>query len=195
MIIKSTIVLFSLIVLISCKQNSLLTDSSGNTYPIKKYGETIWMTENLRAKQDSSGNAIKYFFPNNDSTNTSSFGLLYNYETACKVCPSGWRLPTNKDWEALFKLNGANSAGNFKDNNYWKEKQNSNSSGFSIRPAGYSNNAEHNNNFEASAILWSSTKENEHFIWTYILEKEKDSVRVASQHPEYAFSVRCVKAN
>ncbi len=193
MSIKSAIVFFSLITLIGCRQKSLLTDSSGYTYPIKKYGETVWMTKNLKVKQDSLGNAIKYFSPNNDSTNTSSFGLLYDYETACKICPSGWRLPTNEDWEALFKLNEVNIAGNFKDNNYWAEEKNSNNSGFSVRPAGYGNNGEHNNNFEASAILWSSTKENEHFIWTYILEKGKDSIRVASQHPEYAFSVRCVK--
>ena len=31
--------------------------------------------------------------------NVSKFGFLYNWNTAYKNCPEGWRLPTREDWE------------------------------------------------------------------------------------------------
>ena len=181
-----------LCLLMSCKKNTLLVDLDGNSYKTKKYGKTIWMIENLKVKQDNVGNSIKYFIPNNDSINIPNFGLLYDYEIACKVCPKGWRIPTNEDWKELFKLN--NIASNYKDRKYWGNDKNSNVSLFSVRPSGYGNNGAHFNKFNSSAILWSKTKENKHFIWTYIIEKGNDSIRKASQHPTYAFSIRCVKS-
>lgn len=193
--LKQVIIMF-LVILTCCNptQESILVDSDGNNYLVKKYGETFWMTENLKIKQDKSGNPIKYSFPNNDSTNIETFGLLYDFETACKICPSGWALPTNEDWERLFESSGGNVASIYKDSQYWEGEINSNSSIFSARPTGSGNNGEYENHFNAKTLFWSKTKEDDHFVWTYILEVGKDSIRMASQHPTYAFSVRCVKS-
>ncbi|WP_424961480.1 fibrobacter succinogenes major paralogous domain-containing protein [Ekhidna sp.] len=169
-----------------------LQDVDGNQYRTKRYGEAVWMLENLRATKDKKGNDITFYYPNRDSTTTQEYGLLYDFETACKVCPEGWRLPSIQDWENLFNLRNQNDARLFKDKRFWTSGANSNESEFSVRPAGYGN-IEHPNNFNKSAIFWSSSKEDEHFIWTFILEDDTDSIRKASQHPEYAFSVRCVK--
>lgn len=170
-----------------------MNDFDGNQYKTQKYGNTIWMTENLRTTRDKHGNELMYYFPNEDPTKSKGFGLLYDFETACRVCPDGWKLPSNEDWEALFDLENQNIASIYKDSQYWTEGK-SNQSEFSVRPAGYGNNGEHDNNFNSKAILWSSSKEDDHFVWTYVLELGKDSIRKASQHPEYAFSVRCIKS-
>lgn len=185
----SILLVFTL--LSSCKNDQgIMIDLEGNQYPLRTYGQTIWMIENLRIKQDKLGNPIAYYFPDADSSNTETFGLLYDYETACKVCPSGWSLPTNQDWKELIESNPAN---NYKDSQYWGNEINSNSTNFSARPAGSGNNGEHENHFYSKSFFWSNTKEGEHFVWTSILEKGKDSIRMASQHPTYAFSIRCIK--
>ncbi|EZH73509.1 hypothetical protein ATO12_16360 [Aquimarina atlantica] len=186
--------IFLFYTIISCKsETKKLTDIDGNQYSIAKYGETFWMTENLKVRRDINGNDINYFFPDNDSGNVQLYGLLYDFETACKVCPQGWRLPNNADWEQLFNFSKDNVAGNYKDKQFWEGEINSNNSGFSIRPSGIGNNKEHPNNFGENTLFWSDSKEEEHFIWTYILEKGKTKIRKASQHPTYAFSIRCIK--
>ena len=149
------------------------------------------MTQNLRVTKDQEGNSVKYYLPNEDSINASIFGHLYDYEVACKVCPEGWRLPTNDDWEELQATVGPLTTF-YKEPGFWKNELITNPSAFAARPGGYGN-TEHNNRFRQNTLFWSKTKEDEHFAWTFIVESDKDSVRMASQHPEYAFSVRCVK--
>ncbi len=181
------------IILLSCCKDNTIKDIESNRYKTKKYGQDEWMIENLRVKKDKMGNAIKYYYPNEDAENASVYGLLYDFETACKLCPSGWRLPNNEEWKTLFELDKRNNASDYKDLKYWDGETNTNSSGFAIRPAGSGNNGEYGNHFQSKTLFWSKTKEDEHFVWTYIFESKKDSIRVASQHPTYAFSVRCIK--
>ncbi len=170
-----------------------VADQEGNRYAVQTYGDRIWMTENLQSRQDTSGQAVVYYYPNADSNTVATYGLLYDYPTACSLCPSGWRLPTNADWEALLAEEGGPLAHPFKDSLYWQGEQNSNQAGFSLRPAGYGNNGEFDNFFAQKTYLWSITKDNEHDVWAYIAEQGKDSIRSAPQHPTYAFAVRCVK--
>ncbi|MCE7992929.1 MAG: hypothetical protein HEP71_13150 [Roseivirga sp.] len=183
----------SFLILLGCQSASGLIDHDGNIYPTAKYGETIWMMANLKVRHDRSGNQVVYYSPNEDTSNIKIYGLLYDYATACEVCPEGWRLPTNPEWENLFQLSEQNKAGKYKDREFWEGETNSNSCNFSVRPAGLGNNGEYQNHFGDKTLFWSATKDGEHFIWTFILEKGKDSIRIASQHPTYAFSVRCVK--
>ena len=169
--------------------------SGDYTYKTKEYNGIVWMTENLKNVTDSVGNKIKYFIPNNDSSNIKNYGLLYDYETACKVCPTGWHLPTDKEWEKLINFVGNKSGNELKDSIYWKtsEKLFSNKSGFSIRPAGYGNTGEFDNLFGSHSIFWSSTKVDTHFVKGFVITLASDSMRSAPQHPTYGFSVRCVK--
>lgn len=183
-----------LLLLGACQPNSpRLIDIDGNTYPTKELGGLLWMTENLRVTKDAAGKAITYFHPNDDPTQTKAYGLLYDYPTACQVCPEGWRLPTNEDWENLLVLGEDDIAPLWKDVDYWPAEEGTNSTGFSVRPTGYGNSGEFDNGFGEKTLFMSKTKDNEHDIWTYIFEKGKSSIRKAPQHPTYGFSVRCVK--
>ena len=184
---------FLFLILIACSHQEQLKDIDGKSYRSKTYQDNTWMIENLQVTKAQDGSAITFYYPNGDSTLVDRFGLLYDYETACKVCPRGWHLPTNEEWQTLIESWDSLSAITSKEPPFWQEAQNTNSSDFSIRPAGYGNNGTFDNFFRERAIFWSKTKANEHDVWTFIAQKELDTIRMAQQHPTYGFSIRCVK--
>ncbi|MEO1652563.1 MAG: FISUMP domain-containing protein [Bacteroidota bacterium] len=150
--------LLIIISLSACKQQlDTLKDGEGNIYRVKAYGSQIWMTENLKVKKDATGQPIKFYYPNGNPENILDYGLLYDFETACRICPPGWRLPNNEDWESLFQLSEKNDARPFKDRLFWKGEKNSNVSGFSGRPTGYGNQGEFDNFFPEKTLFWSQS--------------------------------------
>ncbi len=186
--------LLFILIHISCEdENEQVVDIDGNVYPVIAVNMTTWMAQNLEVTSDRKGNNVNYFFPNENTELVETYGLLYDYENACKVCPKGWRLPTNQEWEELLRFQTTTNADDFKDSQFWDGEQNTNGSNFSARPAGIGNSQEHPNRFGELSIFWSVDKEEDHFIWSYRFEKESDEIIKASQHPTYAFSVRCVK--
>jgi uncharacterized protein (TIGR02145 family) len=44
----------------------------------------------------------------NDRANCQKYGRLYDWETAMKVCPSGWHLPSDEEWQELVDFAGGN---------------------------------------------------------------------------------------
>lgn len=182
------------IVLMFCScstEDTQMKDQEGNIYGLKKFGDTYWMLENLRVESDITGNPVKFYYPDNSKDNAADYGLLYDYESACKACPSGWQLPDADDWERLFE-SLHDSAAAFKDTEYWHEESSTNSTQFSVRPSGYGN-TEYDNFFNSKSIFWAHTANPDKFAWAYILEKESNEIRKAEQHTDYAFSVRCVR--
>ena len=50
--------------------------------------------------------APAWCYNNNDPSNNIPFGKLYNWYAVSdtnKICPSGWHIPTNSDWNILIK--------------------------------------------------------------------------------------------
>lgn len=78
-----------------------LTDSrDGKTYKtaaIGKFGSRKrWMAENLN--YEAPGGSWCY---GGDASHCDKYGRLYDWETARKVCPAGYHLPSRKEWREL----------------------------------------------------------------------------------------------
>lgn len=144
-----------------------LMDIDGNKYATITIGNQTWMAENLRSSRYSNGDSIpniqKHAEWNNYKSgawvhynNNSSFdlmhGKLYNWYAISnpnKICPDGWRVPSNQDWTILFDyLGGIEFAGHKLKSNLkaaWAIEYNgqkttvktSNQSGFSAMASGY----------------------------------------------------------
>ena len=87
----------------------------------------------------TSGARTVYAYDNN---NLTSYGYLYNWYAADDsrgICPTGWHVPTNNDWETLINFLGADPANKSReaDLTYWNAISTStNQSGFSARGGG-----------------------------------------------------------
>lgn len=111
------IILFFLVMKVHAQTEGSFTDSrDGKTYKTvtykvkdkKKTREITWMAENLNFSSTNS------FCVNNNVSNCSKYGRLYTWFEAKKVCPTGWRLPSDKDWYNLANLyKGVEKAGKY----------------------------------------------------------------------------------
>jgi len=111
----------------------------GQKYKTVVIGTQTWMAENLNCYVAGS---VCY---GNDPANCAEYGRLYNRSAAMSVCPSGWHLSNNTDWDNLVSYVENNSgcssdcAGkHLKETSGWNENGNgSNKYGFSALPSGY----------------------------------------------------------
>ncbi len=172
--------------------DSSFTDTrDGKVYPIKKYGNQIWMTLNLNYNQARS----KVY--DNDPANAAIFGRMYNWNQAKAAIPSGWHLPSVEEWNTLINFLG--SGGPMKDTLFWQLPNTgaSNSSGFSARPGGIYSQPEFED-IGYFGLWWTSTEYSElgSKNWAYYFQTGYNTRGFYSDYlykDTYALSVRCVK--
>jgi len=143
--------------------NDTFKDSrDGKIYKMVKIGTQTWMAENLAWK---AGNGCLVY--DNNESNAQTYGYLYNWETADKACPSGWHLPSDKEWETLTAFLGGDSIAHIKlkeaGTKHWKEADSAvtNESTFTALPGGIFNNNSFKHKIEFKYIgnygyWWSS---------------------------------------
>ena len=101
-----------------------VSDLEGNSYKTIKIGTQVWMAENLRSTRLNDNTPIlKAHFPQDwsdsktpgynwceeDSVNYSTtFGAIYNYYAVNtgKLCPVGWHVPSDDEWDTLISFLG-----------------------------------------------------------------------------------------
>lgn len=137
---------------------SVLTDTrDGKTYPTVQIGTQCWFAKNLdigtRINQNvlQTNNSVieKYCYDNIDANCTTYGGFylwneLMQYVTtngAQGLCPTGWHIPTNTEWETLRTFLGGNQTVpapgyHLKSATAWPGPP-SNSTGFTALPGGY----------------------------------------------------------
>ena len=149
----------------------LVTDCDGKKYPTIRIGDVCWMQKNLAAESCvTSGNVYAYMnaqFPN-EAANVATYGLLYDEEAVMQgsgakataspgICPTGYRLPTVAEIEAL---GTAYSADELKSTDYWiTGGAGSDLSGFSWLPGGcYSSSKDNFESMLLEGYLWATEK-------------------------------------
>ncbi len=184
----------SLTVYIAAQQTGTFIDSrDGQMYKWVKIGEQVWMAENLNYKTNSGS-----WCYDNDLYFCKKYGRLYNWETAMKVCPDGWHLPSDNEWTKLVNyLGGEEVAGEkLKSASGWRlyegKNYGNNESGFSALPGG---NRLYNGTFYSIGYYgfwWSSTEHSSTSAW---YRYNYSSVSRSSSHKDNGFSVRCLRDN
>ena len=144
------------------------------------------MAENLAYKAGSGS-----WIYDNNSSNVSKYGYLYNYKTAKNVCPSGYHLPTKAEYETLLDNYGGR---NDSKANYTALIPSGNS-GFSALFGGWSDS---NGDFYGIVKLgyfWSSSTKDEPYAWKLYVYSSDKKAYMNSSHKSSGFSVRCVQDN
>lgn len=178
MIVHSEIISFTTL------NTGTLSDVDGNTYNIIKIGTQIWMAENLGTTKLNDGttglgyitnNASwgsttvpAYCWYDNDINNKNPYGALYNWNAvkSAKICPVGWHVPNDAEWEILRSfLGGMTLAGGplkEEGTSHWASPNAgaTNSSGFNGLPGGFRFNDGVFHSIKESALFWSTNEVN-----------------------------------
>ena len=183
----------------------------GNVYKTTTIGGQVWMAENLNYFDiEGAASSVKNDWCYWDKPeNCESAGRLYTWKVAQRICPEGWRLPTNEDWAALLTAVGADSvntilwrgAGKLKSVNGWEnEGSGTDDYGFTALPAGKRFFGKVQDGFSfhgCSSLMWSSTEAEDGAADTLAfqmsLDCSNDNVIINTVKKIDGLSVRCVK--
>jgi uncharacterized protein (TIGR02145 family) len=181
---------FSICILRVSAQDNFIDPRDGNVYKTITVQGMIWMAENL--KYSAPDGAVSF---DKDSNNIPIYGILYNWETATKVCPDGWHLPSGKDFQNLV---------NTKEQKETWEKQTSDPNTFGIQLAGMQDFEGTFTEMDESAYFWTSTEYDnnaaEYFSYVLIdnlsvidISRKGDVPDVQGSEKANKYSVRCIK--
>jgi uncharacterized protein (TIGR02145 family) len=213
----------------SCEREDLpgaFTDSrDGHIYSYVKIGGQTWMTENLAYLPEvgltSTGLTTVYRYyvygytgdsveEAKESSNYSTYGVLYNWVSAKDACLPGWHLPGDEEWMVLEKYLGMSESETNLDawrgsgvvgaklkeagTNHWLSPQPdaTNSSRFTAFPGGYYHRLHGFSNLGDFAGFWSATGTHiGHFFRS--LRSYDNGMGRGHWWDDFAFSVRCIK--
>jgi uncharacterized protein (TIGR02145 family) len=168
----------------------------GKTYRTIVIGTQTWMAENLNHEVDGS---LCY---DDKPANCTKYGRLYDWQTANTVCPSGWRLPSNEDWNILRDYVGAASAGKYlKAKSGWndsgkKSGGGENKYGFTALPGGLGSGGGGRSDFVgagADGYWWSSSGIAGGLNDCFYMTNSDETATRLSRGMSYKHSVRCVQ--
>ena len=160
--------------------NMLVDERDGQQYEIIHVEGLWWMAENLNYASEGS------WCYELDSDNCDDLGRIYTWNEAVSVCPEGWRLPDDSDWNSLIDhYGGVHYAGrHLKEGGY---------SGFEAKMAGYRDKAGFFGKLNESTYFWSATEKSADYASFKGVYKSVDNVGTYPYTKKDGFSVRCVK--
>ena len=186
--------------------------SGGNTcnanFRTVTIGSQTWMAENLNCNVAGS----KCY--NNQTSYCDTYGRLYDWATAmalpsscnssyCSsqiqskhrgICPSGWHIPSNDDWDRLMNyVGGYETAGWYlKATSGWNSGGNGTDQfGFSALPGGYSGGSFRDVGYVG--YWWSASEHYSNYASGWYMDCLSEDAGWVSIDKSYLFSVRCVQ--
>jgi uncharacterized protein (TIGR02145 family) len=170
------------------KKDSFTDSRDNKAYKTLKFGDKIWMAENLNYEAEGS----KCY--ENQESNCQKYGRLYNWETAKTACPQGWHLSSNDEWNQLTNYVGDSYGTKLKATSGWNSDGNGTDDfGFAALPGGIGNYGG-KFNYVGSYGYWWSTNNNA----LYARNMRYDGAYVngdAIGYSDSELAVRCVKDN
>jgi uncharacterized protein (TIGR02145 family) len=209
-----------------------VADGNGNVYSTVEIGGQVWMAENLRTTVYANGDPIQnvtnnttwsqlntgaWSYYNNTSQNNNIYGKLYNWYAVNdprNVCPTGWHVPTDVEWQQLEQALGMpsgelnstgdrgilqNVGGKMKSigTQYWDAPNTgaNNWSGFSALPGGYRGGSSGGLFFSLGNIgyWWSASGSGSDIATSRDLGNDDAGIGRYSLGKRYGIAVRCVR--
>lgn len=170
-----------------------LKDSrDGQAYKTVKIGGREWMAQNLNVEVPGS---MCY---DNNPANCEKYGRLYTWDAAKNACPTGWHLPSKREFNAFlvnFGTTGKERSSNLRVGN-WKNGMDE--YGFSVLPAGLYFNDETLTAFSylgEQTFFWSSTEDDFGLAngGAHLLGVDYGVAGIYVGDKEYGRSVRCIR--
>jgi uncharacterized protein (TIGR02145 family) len=201
------------------QQKGTFTDTrDGKKYKTTKIGEQVWMAENLNYEAEGS----RCY---RDSTSyCGKYGRLYDWATAMGidkefnkkkwngsdvkrqgVCPKGWHLPSNAEWDKLYRYaDGTSGTENpyesetvgkyLKSKEGWPEPGNGEDKfGFSALPGGYGNSGGYIMHVGGYGLWWSASECCSSIAYNRDMGYYYEGASWDGYDKSYLFSVRCVR--
>ena len=173
-----------------------VTDYEGREYPVVRIGGQAWMGENLETETGPDGTMITSYCFYHDTSFCARYGRLYSWDVAMAgskeeqargICPKGWHIPSDDDWEQLTNaLGGHNDAG--------KAMSVNGGAGFDVIYAGnYNPITDVFSYINLNAYYWSSTSYSEKTAWMRQKGHNMSNINRSTVRKHYCFSIRCVK--
>lgn len=151
---------------------SFTDQRDGKIYKTIKIADQWIMAENFAFKP-AQGN---YWAFNNDTANIAKYGYLYDWETAKKVAPPGWHLPSKEEWVTFRKTLGGKRAVRKYSQIIYEPLVNGGSSGFNALLAGQRDCKGKFRFLDERAEFWSSTDSRFDGPWHFDIDRNKDSI-------------------
>lgn len=219
---------FILILNSNCKKdlnNTVIhidNDNDTNFYTASvTIGTQVWMTKNLKTRRFRNGDKIWSTTPASlditaqiapkyqwayeaDEINVDTYGRLYTWYAITDsrgVCPRGWHVPTDEDWNILMTyLDGKlYEGGNLKETGttHWAAPNTgaTNETDFTALPGGYRFSYGRFSDMGFSGFWWSSSESSDSIAYG------RGMLNYNNQVPRFNFSkrdglaVRCIKDN
>ena len=193
-----------------------VNDIEGNVYNTVTIGTQIWMAENLKTKKYNDNTTIPlvtdgnawsalstagYSWYNNDVNFADSYGGLYNWFSVntSKLCPSGWHVPTESEWNYLITYLGGSTVagGKLKETgtSHWSNPNigATNETSFTALPAGNRWDIGQFSGLGTGAAWYTSTERDSFSAWGHGIDNDYSDISTFPVSKRAGFSVRCIK--
>jgi uncharacterized protein (TIGR02145 family) len=196
-----------------------VTDIDGNVYHSVTIGTQTWLKENLKTTRYNNGDVIGTTFPvtlditseskpkyqwayDSNESSVATYGRLYTWYAASdsrNVCPTGWHIPTDAEWSALFTYLGGESiaGGKLKETgtNHWisPNAAATNETGFTALPSGTRTNSGTFLFIGFNSQWWRSTEYDTNNAYTWNVSYDQAFIGHSDFSKKSGFSVRCIK--
>jgi uncharacterized protein (TIGR02145 family) len=193
----------------------------GENYDAVLIGTQTWMARNLN--YNASGSKCgsdntdyigsNYLLSDANTAFCDTYGRLYNWSTAMGisnsynssyyntsantkyrgVCPSGWHIPNDAEWDVLINAVGEVIAGKYlKATNGWVENNGEDKYGFSALPGGYGSSDGSFYGVGDSGYWWSASEYNSSYAYYRNMYYYGESASF-NYYKIFLYSVRCLQ--
>lgn len=197
-------------------------DRDNHVYQTVRIGDQLWFAENLAYLPVLNGpgslsitepclfvwDTLGHDYSTiKNTSNYKTYGALYNWAAAQQVCPSGWHLPTEIEWEKLATYISYDNGGYTKNNGIWEEvgrhlksesgwregQVGSDTYGFKALPGGLRNINEFYMRLGVLGSWWTASESRSDVGWTREIDRSNHQLSSIERYKIEGYSVRCVK--